>query len=392
MGTQIPKPAARRLLLRAQGLSGRRPAAGLRGLAATITKLGYVQLDSINVVARAHELILHSRLPDYRQEDWHSLLRGGQLFEHWTHDAAMIPSAFLPYWLTRFERDAHRIQANRWWQERLGGEAHSILDRVKAELRRRGPLLARDFPTTREKSEPGGQPGWWNWKPEKAALEYLWRTGQLMVVERRNFHKVYQLTELHLPELGRMQPPPRSETVDWACREAVRRLGLATPAQLASFWGLVSLAEARQWCASLPQADCVAVLDPAGRNAAARADWQEAAEEAAPARSLRLLAPFDPILRDRARAQLLFDFDFRFEAFVPQHKRVHGYYTLPILDGDRLVGRITPKFERRQRLLDVLGVQWESAIPLSAARLARLDEALERLAAFVGAERIRRPW
>ncbi|CAN0371256.1 unnamed protein product, partial [Phaeothamnion confervicola] len=109
-----------------------------------------------------------------------------------------------------------------------------------------------------------------------------------------------------------------------------------------------------------------------------------------PSSELRLLAPFDPILRDRTRTELLFDFDFRFEAFVPQAKRQFGYYTLPILEGDRLIGRLTPKLERKASRLDVLGLQWEPGVRLTAAREQKLDEALERLAAFVGAHEVKR--
>lgn len=331
---QVRKEEARRLVLRLQLLSGR----GFGPLASVVEKLGYVQLDSINVVARAHELILHSRLPAYKLEDWHKLLVKGQVFEHWTHDASIIPMQFMPYWLTRFQREGARIRESSWWRGRLGEQMEDILESVRAQLRERGPLLSKDFQIVpKAPKEPGAEQGWWNWRPEKAALEYLWRTGEIIVAERRNFHKVYRLASEHA-----LAEPTHEQLVDWSCREAVLRLGVATPAQLAAYWRLIPLTDARKWSAEVEEdGQLERVLDPAGRPAIARADWQEL--PCSPSSALRLLAPFDPILRDRARTELLFDFDFRFEAFVPQAKRQFGYYTLPILEGDRLIGRLTPK-------------------------------------------------
>ena len=363
---QVTQQQARRLLLAGQGL-----AHGGVGLEATLNQLGFVQLDSINAVARAHELTLHARCADYQHE---------QLFEHWTHDASLLPPEAWPYWSERCRQRGQRILHSKWWRERMGSAAQATLDRVRSRLSQEGPLMSRDF-----ENRTGVSGGWWNWKPEKAALEYLWHSGEVSVVGRRNFQKIYHLSRHHLGALAPQAPP---DWVDWACRGALERLGVATPTELAAYWQLVSRAQAQLWCREARRQGSVeGVCDSQGREAVAVLDWADrAAAVAIKTRRIRVLAPFDPILRDRQRAVRLFDFDFRFEAFVPAAQRKHGYYTLPILEGERLVGRITPKLERQQQRLLTLSLHWEDGVRATASRVQGLRRTLDRLAAFLGVE------
>ena len=353
---------SRRLLLAGQGL-----AQGRWTLPGMVEKLGFVQLDSINAVARAHELTLHARLPDYRHESLFELLARKRAFEHWTHDASLLPADSWPYWSARCRQRGERILRSNWWRERMG--ANSPLPMVLQRLEQQGPLQSRDFV-----SEHKSAGGWWNWKPEKAALEYLWQSGRISVMGRRNFHKIYDLSSRHL---GDPWPNPPEDWVDWACRRALEGLGVATPGELAAYWELVPPEAAREWCrGQLP------VRDSVGRAAVALPDWREKAAAIKIPRRVRLLAPFDPILRDRARALRLFGFDYRFEAFVPAAQRQHGYYSLPILDGSELVGRVTPKVERKAGELRLANLHWESSP--GPARLERFQVALERLGIFLG--------
>jgi uncharacterized protein YcaQ len=331
-----------------------------------LEQLGFVQLDSINAVARAQELTLHARLPNYRHESIFELLSQRQAFEHWTHDASMFPAAYWPYWSERCRQRGQRILQSTWWRERMGTRADEMLALVLARLQQDGPLQSKDFAS---EHKSGG--GWWNWKPEKAALEYLWLSGRVSVVKRRNFQKFYDVSGRFL---GEPAPQAPDDWVEWACRGALERLGVATAGEISAYWELVSPARAREWCRGQ-----VAVLDSAGRAAVAVPDWRERAAAVKIPRKVRLLAPFDPIVRDRARALRLFAFDYRFEAFVPAAQRRHGYYTLPILDGDELVGRVTP--QRKNGALSVVGLHWEKAP--GAARLRRYREALERLTSFL---------
>lgn len=391
---RVPAATARRLLLGAQGLLDEpRRKATPEVLYDLIARLGFVQIDSINVVARAHHLTLGTRLQGYRPALLERLLeRERTLFEHWTHDAAAIPTVWYPHWKPRFERYRQRVLEHPWWLERVGPDPQTVFDHVRERIVREGPLMTKDF----EDERPAGtDKKWWGWKPHKAALEYLWRTGELAIARRINFHKVYDLAERVLPAGYAAPPPGEEEHVDWACRTALERLGVATADELAGFWRAVSLEKAREWGARVAARGEIATVEVEAldgsrpRKAWAIPDWQERAAALPPAPPrVRLLSPFDPILRDRKRTLRLFNFDYRFEAFVPGPQRQHGYYVLPILEGERLVGRLDPKLHRQQGeqgLLEIKGLWWEPEVRESKGREAALEAAVERLARLVGA-------
>src|SRR5205823_4820134 len=239
-----------------------------------------------------------------------------------------------------------------------------------------------------EHERRGASGAWWDWKPQKAALELLWMTGELMVARRAGFQKVYDLTERVLPAAHAAPRPDARAHIEWACRTALERLLIATPKELAEFWDAVDVSQAKTWCAEAVRAGRLTpVLVEAADGTPPRAsfavvDWAQRLERlpAPPART-RLLSPFDPVLRDRARARRLFGFDYRFEAFVPAPQRQYGYYVLPVLEGDRLVGRLDAKFDRRAGLLNVRRLDWEPGVRATARRRKELTRALERLAA-----------
>jgi uncharacterized protein YcaQ len=385
---------ARRLFLGAQGLlddPGRRatPAAVQK----LVERLGFVQIDTINVLARAHDLTLFSRLDGYRPDHLRRLLEEKRsLFEAFTHDASAIPTDWFPHWKPRFARDRERIHAHAWWQHHFRGtDGASVVKGVKARIAAEGPLKSADF------EHPEKRGPWWGWKPQKAALDFLWRSGELMVPRREGFQKLYDLTERVLPEHHARACPARDEHVDWACTTAAERLWVFTPKELADFWDAIEAPEAKAWCAAAGKAGRIVAVQVEGadgevRPAFALADWEArlAKLPEAPERT-RLLCPFDPILRDRSRALRRFGFDYRFEAFVPEPKRQYGYFVLPILEGDRLVGRLDPKLHRDRGLLEIKGLWWEPGIKATRARKGALAEALECLAAFVGAGEILMP-
>jgi len=390
----ISASAARRLFLGAQGLledpARRATTASLQGL---IEKLGFVQMDTINVVARAHDLTLASRLDGYQPEQLRKLLEDKRsLFEGFTHDASAIPTAWFEHWKPRFARDRARIHAHAWWQHHFRGtDGAQVVQDVKARIEHEGPLKSSDF------EHPEKRGPWWGWKPQKAALDFLWRSGELMIPRREGFQKRYDLTERVLPDHHARPCPEPAEHLEWACTSAAARLWVFTPKELAEFWASVEASEARTWCAAAAKAGRLVAVEVEGadgttRPAFAVADWEtRLAKLPEPVDRTRLLCPFDPILRDRARALRRFGFDYRFEAFVPEPKRQYGYFVLPILEGDRLVGRLDPKLHRDRGLLEVKGLWWEPGIKATKARKRGLDEALARLATFVGAEEILLP-
>jgi uncharacterized protein YcaQ len=387
----VSAATARRLLLGAQGLlDDPRRKATADALYELIEQMGFVQIDSINVVERAQHLTLAARMQGYQPSLLERLLeRQRRLFEHWTHDASAIPTPWYPYWKVRFERYRRKVLEHPWWRERAGPEPERMIDQVRERIAREGPLMTRDF-----EGERAGEQGWWGWKPQKTALEYLWRTGELAIAGRASFHKVYDLAERVLPAGHAAPRPSDAEHLDWACRSALERLGIASPDEVAGFWAAVSLREARAWCdGAATRGEIVPVLvEPADgsrpRASYALPDWESRAAALPPAPPrIRLLSPFDPILRDRRRTLRLFGFDYRFEAFVPGEHRVHGYYVLPILEGERLIGRLDPKVHREAGLLEVKGLWWEPKVRETKGRRAALEAALDRLAKRVGAER-----
>jgi uncharacterized protein YcaQ len=382
---------ARTLFLHAQGLCddpARR--ASTAAVAKLVDRLGFVQVDSIQRIERAHHLILGARLDGYRPEFLERLaFEKRALFEHWTHDAAYIPVALFPHWKHRFVRRERKMRSRPWFKTRLGRNPDRTIARVLARVEREGALRARDF----ERAAARRSEGWWDWTPEKTALEVLWQSGRLAIAGRDGFDKIYDLVERVLPEAHAAPASHPEEHVDWACSSALERLGAATPSEIAAFWGAVTPAEAAAWCREAPSRhQAVSVQLGAAKGAPRRPglalpDWDSRVHRApALPDELRLLAPFDPVLRDRDRLTRLFDFDYRFEAFTPARKRRYGYYVLPILERDRFVGRLDPRHDRARETLVVDGVWWEPHVRPTAARKRALGRALEKLAARIGAK------
>lgn len=371
---RLPNDAARALFLDRHGLA-EAPGKDLRGI---IGDLGFVQLDSINTVVRAHHMILHARRTSYRPGDLHRLHdRDRALFEHWTHDASMIDMAHFPHWRLRFARDEATL-ANRW--TKWGRDFGAKLDEVLTQISDDGPCSSADVGLDETRSSGG----WWDWHPSKAALEYLWRTGQLSVTRRDAFRKVYDLTENVIPPeyLNARHSP--AETVDWACSSAMNRLGVATSGELAAFWALITPTEAKDWAArAVASGDLIAVeigqADGGWRKSLMRPETLDAPRAPVTAR-LRILSPFDPALRDRKRAERLFGFSYRIEIFVPEAQRTYGYYVFPILEGDRIVARIDMKAERDADRLHVKALWPEAGVRFGKGRVARLETALHRAA------------
>ena len=396
----IDNRTARRLFLQRQGLSFP-PQKKLsdQALLELIEHLGFVQVDSIQTVERAHHMILFARNQTYRHKQLARLHeRDGLVFENWTHDAAIIPSRFYPYWKRRFAREEARLRAR--WRGWHGEGFESELDTVLRHVAENGRVLARELGND-DAENPKTNGGWWDWHPSKTALEYLWRCGHLAVAARDGFQKVYDLTERTLPEPHRTAEVSEAETVDWACRAALERLGVATSGEIAAFWHLVTPKEAKAWCLARKGRELEEVLVESapgdkggGRPRAAFAfagsdhgheSWADLPE---PPKRLRVLSPFDPLIRDRKRTERLFGFHYRIEVFVPAARRRYGYYVFPLLEGDRLIGRLDMKHERDSGVLRVKALWLEPRQRLSAARQDRLEAELERQRRFTGAERV----
>jgi uncharacterized protein len=243
MPALIQNPAARRLFLDRHALAEAPagPASG-QALHDLIDRIGFVQVDSINTVARAHDMILWSRRQTYRPAALKRLLEHDRnLWEHWTHDASILPSRLHGVWQHRFARDAVRLEANwrKWFREGYEAQFDTILNRIAKD----GPVGTSEV----GEGEVRGRGGWWDWHPSKTALEWLWRTGQVAITRRDGFRKIYDLTERVIPAEHR-NPVPEETVTDWACRSALDHLGFATPGEIAAYWNAVGPDAAKLWC------------------------------------------------------------------------------------------------------------------------------------------------
>ena len=392
----------RRWLLSLNALAPPNPAdglpdtAGLRGVdwvRGAVRRLGFVQVDPIAVVARAHDQILFARNPSYRPVHLKKALEIHRtLFENWTHDAAILPVEHFPYWrhyMGRFKRSEVHASYARYF----GQATDNTLALVRRHVKKRGVTRPREIES--EKVD-WGDVGFPAPTVAKISIEFLWRTGEFAVTARAGQEKTYDLASRVIPDEWHRARVSRQEYVDWACREALRRLGAATPAQIAHFFDAVSTKQAQAWCEEQLGKDLESVtVELADRSFSrplfAPADWAERLEDVpkAPGK-LRLLSPFDPLIHDRNRTKKVFGFDYAVEIFVPAAKRKYGYYVLPILEGERFVGRIDLKLERKESRLNVLGVWWETGVKATVQRRARLARQLERQAKFAGVDEVLR--
>ena len=398
----------RRALLSLNGLSppwerdplpvprGTRSSAWVDGM---IRRLGFLQVDAVSAVERAQHQILFSRNPQYRQS-WLTtrLEKARTVFENWTHDAAILPSDVMPYWrhfCDRFSRYEIHPGYRRYFESIDGDDVAQVLRRIEEQ----GPLKPRDLASDKAgRNWPGADgdaAGFALPSVAKVAMEYLWRSGRLAVTRRDKREKVYDLIERVLPAEHLEPRVSLSDYVDWACRQALHRLGAATPAQIARFFHAVHTAEAANWCERGLGKDLVASrveLADGSRTTAAiytlEEDVDRLREPPGCGRRLRLLSPFDPLIHDRQRTERVFGFDYTVEIFVPAKKRKYGYFVLPILEGDRFTGRVDVKVDRGARVLRALALYWEPGVRETPNRRRALERQLGRLARFCGADEV----
>ncbi len=373
---RITNKQARRLWLSSQGLAN--APTGPLNVMSIIKDLGFVQLDTIQVVSRAHHHIIWSRNQNYREAMLDDVLgKADGVFEHFTHDASVLPMAFYPMWQRQFRRKKAKIDTAGWFSSMLDEEGRSA---IKQRILNEGPLSTHAFDTKIiGKKQPWARP------PHKLALDYMWYAGELATSHRENFKKFYDLGERVFPEYLRDEVHSDDTQQDWLCHQALDRLGFATIGEIQKFWEAMDAREVRVW------ADNAAVVpvevqsaDGAWSKAMAPVDIEARLNALVPSTSrLRILNPFDPVVRDRNRLERLFGFEYRIEIFVPEAKRKWGYYVFPILEGDRFVGRIEVKADRKKNRMNVMNVWSETGVKWTKQRASKLDAELERLARFI---------
>ncbi len=365
---------ARRLWLHSHGLSA--APTGPLDVMGMINALGFVQIDTIRNVTRAHHHILWARNQNYREKHLWPLLQNRQLFEHFTHDASLIPMGFLPMWRRQFSRMEKYVAKAEWFASSLGQQ--NISD-IKARIEAEGPLSTHAFDSKIE-----GARTMWARPPHKKALDKMWYAGELATSHRENFVKFYDLAERVFPAKLHQDHRPDDEQINWLCTEALARLGFATAGEIAKFWAAVSTKEARVWAEGRPEIELTAADGSLSRAYVAH----NLAPAPKPSSRLRILNPFDPAIRDRTRLARLFGFEYRNEMFVPKAKRRWGYYVYPLLEGARFVGRIELKADRKTGVLSVSGFWPEEGVKWPEARRGKLCAELARFARFVGLDTV----
>jgi uncharacterized protein YcaQ len=376
---KISNRDAKHLWLSVNGLA-RTPTGPLDTLA-LIRSLGFVQLDTIQVVSRAHHHILWSRNQNYREPMLDTLLaKDRSVFEHFTHDASVLPMEFLPMWQRQFQRMKDKVSASSWYGNALDA---NLLDSIKHKITQEGPLSTRDFDTKIK-----GPKQMWRKPPHKQALDYLWYSGTLATSHRTGFTKFYDLSERIFPNDLHTQDIGDLAQIDWLCRAALDRIGFGSLGEIRKFWDATDSKDVNAW-AKRDAADLVPVevqgADRSWTKAIASAGIEAQLQTlSAPTSRLRILNPFDPAIRDRTRLKRLFGFDYTVEMFVPAAKRKWGYYVFPLLEGSRFIGRIEVKADRAKTTLNVLNLWAEADVTFTAKQASKLDAELERFARLAG--------
>jgi len=366
----------RRIALNQQGLLraesfGRGKAAVLRA----IERIGYVQIDTISVVERAHHHVLAARVPNYRAAMLERLVRERKLFEYWFHAAAWLPMADYRFSLPRMRQ----LNGERNWFENIDARLRrDILARIETE----GQLRTRDFDDERATSS-----GWWDWKPAKQALEQMFMQGELMVTAREGFQKVYDLPERVLPGWVDTREPTLDEFAAHLVDSKLRAHGFATLVSMTYLRkGKRLRAAVKQQLQDRIEAGLL-VCQPLENNCAVYID-PDLLEARAPRcdAQLRILSPFDNLVIQRQRCREVFDYDYQIECYLPEAQRQFGYFCLPVLYRDRLVGRIDCKAHRATRRLEVRSIHLEKPVKDDFAQL--MAGALQSFAGFNGCEEI----
>jgi uncharacterized protein YcaQ len=376
---RIGLPLARRIALAAQGFGTRRPERpGPAHLRRTIERLNLHQIDSVNVLARAHYLPAYSRLGAYDRAELDRLAWGPKrqrgLFEYWAHEASLLPFDLHPLlrWrMAQADRGEVGWHSMRIYAAERRGEAMALLDRIRAE----GPLAASDFESHR------GQSGWWEWSDTKRALEWLFWAGHITTATRRgSFERVYDLPERVIPaDVLARTTPTDADAYRGLIARAAAALGIATEAELRDYFRQ-SPSQARPAIQALAEEGVLIPVEvPGFRHAWLHRDARRPRKIDARA----LLAPFDPLIWERDRTERLFGFRYRIEIYVPAEKRQHGYYVLPFLLGDRLVARVDLKADRQAKRLIVQSVHLEPDAPEYTQEALRLElDGMERWLGF----------
>ncbi len=371
---------AKKIILSSQGLvKGTLFGHGLEGTRQAIDHLGYVQIDTISVVERAHHHVLWSRVQNYKTDFLNQLMAEKSIFEYWSHAAAYLPMTDFRFSLPR--KQLFASGKRKWFPPTH--ENMKLKKYVYARIKSEGPLGAREFENTRRKSS-----GWWDWKPAKQALEQLFLEGELMISGRKGFQKNYDLTERVLPKEVNQKMPTESEMAQHLILKSVTAHGLIRSDEIAYQRSLIRKAVDRE-CKILVHDRILTELKVEGIDLpyyGLSDQWQKALEGSL-SKKIQILSPFDNHVIQRKRLRELFGFDYTIECYVPEPKRQYGYFSLPLLRGDQFIGRIDAKADRKTKVLTVRSLHLEKGCGRKPDLWKEAQGSLKDFSAFNGCSR-----
>lgn len=392
----ISRTQARRIAILAQCLAGPRSATDAQGIMDVISQLSYLQLDPINIVSRSHLLVLWSRLGSYDPAILDTLQwQEHQLFEYWAHAASIVLARDYPLFQVAMRNygkgDSSWSQKVLPWMEQNEALRISIL----SALQQRGPLRSRDFVDTAVVPWPSS--GWTGGRNVGRMLDFLWTQGYIMVAGRNGGEKWWDLMERCLPTSVSTELLPEYEVERCAAQKSLRALGIATAREIAQHFTCDGYPHLSQVLADLEAAQRIVRVSVQEQGKELLGPWFIHAETLPVLSALEnsdwqprttLLSPFDNLICDRERTMRLFDFTYRSEIYTPKHKRRYGYYVMPILSGDQLIGRIDPLLNRASKQLLINAVHVEPTTRLTSETGQAVANAIEELATFLGATTI----
>ena len=368
---QLSNKEARHLMLTNQGLYNNFFGSKKEGTLKAIEHLGYVQIDTISVVERAHHHTIWTRVNDYKKSYLDQLIEKDKtVFEYWSHAAAYLPMR--DYRFSLYRKNLLATGKLKWYFNQKA--TRFVYDRIVAE----GPLQSKDF------EEEKKNPGWWEWKESKRALEQLFMEGKLMIAKRQGFQKVYDLTERVLPKKVNTQLPTEKEYAEYLIIKTIRANGLSAKNEIGYLRSHTRPVVSKMLNEMKESGHIIPVQITGMGNEIFYTTQQNIhrAEQTKATKAVHILSPFDNSVIQRTRLKNLFDYDYTIECYVPGPKRKYGYFCLPVLYGDTFVGRMDCKAERTEQILYVKEMFYEKKP--TAALKAEIKKALQNFAAFNG--------
>jgi uncharacterized protein YcaQ len=369
---------ARLIALNSQGLLHNDFGKGKQGTLKTIEHLGYVQIDTISVIARAHHHTLWSRLPDYNEKFLNELLAIDKaVFEYWSHAASYLPISDYRFYLPR--KKAYAEGKSHWFEQDKEIKNY-VLNRIKAE----GPLQSKDFEYKRETVA-----NWWEWKPAKKALEQLFMEGTLMISARKGFQKVYDLTERVLPPDIDVSFPEASEYAEHMIHKAVQAHGIINEKEIVYLRSKIKDPVKKALKHLLKEGILTEVfIEGLDTPFVSTIKNLKAIEDLKLKDNVHFLSPFDNIVIQRQRLQNIFGFNYLIECYVPEAKRNYGYFTLPVIYNEQFVARFDPKAERKTKTFFIKSIHFEKDFIPDEKFNILFASKLKSFAKFNGCEKI----